>query len=105
MALLTTAEAARVLGVAAATLNDWRVRNEGPAYTKIGRLVRYSDHELERFIRESTVQTSNRKRAQREAREMGVPISPERPTLLAGHRFRGRARKRFAGASAESCTY
>ncbi len=61
MALLTTAQAAKVLGIAAATLNEWRVRNEGPAYTKIGRLVRYSDYELERFVRDRTIQTSNRK--------------------------------------------
>ena len=39
MALLTTAEAAKVPGIAAATLNEWRMRNESLAYKKLGRLV------------------------------------------------------------------
>jgi predicted site-specific integrase-resolvase len=48
MAQLTTAEAAQLLGIAVATLNEWRGRNFGPAYTKTGRLVRYPDYEIER---------------------------------------------------------
>ena len=39
MALLTTAKAAKVPGIAAATLNEWRMRNESLAYKKLGRLV------------------------------------------------------------------
>src|SRR5579885_61117 len=105
MAQLTTDEAAKMLGVSAATLNEWRVRNEGPAYTKMGRLVRYPDYELERFIRERTVQTSNRKGPQGETRKMGIPIPVQGPPLLAGHRFRGRSRKRLESASPESCTF
>src|SRR5215831_6489752 len=34
MSQLTTAEAAKMLGIADATLNEWRIRGEGPAYAK-----------------------------------------------------------------------
>ena len=93
MSLLTTAEAAKMLGIAEATLNEWRLRGEGPAYTKMGRLVRYPDYEVERFIRERTIKTSYRKRAEGEEREMGIPVQSERAGLFSGHRFRGRAGK------------
>ena len=58
MPQLTTAEAARILGIAEATLYEWRIRGEGPAYTKMGRLVRYPDHEVQRYIHERTFQAS-----------------------------------------------
>src|SRR5271165_1443984 len=58
MAQLTTAEAAHLLGIAEAALHEWCTRNEGPAYTKTGRLIRYPDYEIERWIRERTIKTS-----------------------------------------------
>ncbi len=48
MAQLTNAEAAKLIGIAADTLNAWRCQGKGPAYTKTGRLVRYPDYEVER---------------------------------------------------------
>ena len=102
MAQLTTAEAAKVLGIAEATLNDWRIRNEGPAYTKTGRLVRYPDYEIERYIRERTIKTSSREGTKRKEREVGIPIHAEGKAVLASHRFRGRSGKRSEGAGAES---
>jgi len=93
MSQLTTAEAAKILGIAEATLNEWRIRGEGPAYTKMGRLVRYPDYEVERYIRERTIKTSYRKRPQGEEREVGVSLQSERAALFSGHRFRGRSGK------------
>ncbi|MBV9501044.1 MAG: helix-turn-helix domain-containing protein [Acidobacteriaceae bacterium] len=93
MSQLTTAEAAKMLGIAEATLNEWRVRGQGPAYTKMGRLVRYPEHEVQRYIRERTIETSHRKRPTREEREVGISLHLERSALFSGHRFRGRSRK------------
>jgi excisionase family DNA binding protein len=93
MSQLTTAEAAKMLGIAEATLNEWRIRGQGPAYTKMGRLVRYPEYEVQRYIRERTIETSYRKRSAGEEREMGVSFQLERTALFSGHRFRGRSRK------------
>lgn len=46
-----------MLGIAEATLNEWRIRGEGPAYTEMGRLVRYPVSEVQRYIRERTIET------------------------------------------------
>jgi excisionase family DNA binding protein len=102
MAQLTTAEAARRLGICEATLNDWRTRNEGPAYTKTGRLVRYPDYEIERWIRDRTIQTSLRSGPQKEARQVGIPLQAARQDLLPVHRYRGRTRKHFRSTGPES---
>ena len=49
--LLTTSEAAGVLGVSARTLEDWRLRGGGPVFCKLGmRLVRYALEDLRAFI-------------------------------------------------------
>lgn len=48
--LLTTQEAAELLGISPATLNGWRCRGVGPAFTKLGASVRYTARDLERFI-------------------------------------------------------
>ena len=48
--LLNTREAANVLGVRPRTLEHWRSIGAGPAYSKIGRAVRYSHMALDCFI-------------------------------------------------------
>ncbi|MBS0217729.1 MAG: helix-turn-helix domain-containing protein [Proteobacteria bacterium] len=51
---ISTKKAAAYLGVSVRTLEEWRRRSIGPAFTKIGRkLIRYDLHELERFLKES----------------------------------------------------
>lgn len=47
--VFTTKEAARVLRVSHRTLEDWRLRGEGPRFQKWGRLVRYHASELSAF--------------------------------------------------------
>jgi hypothetical protein len=48
--LLSEREASAYLGpVSARTLQDWRVRGTGPAYTKLGRRVAYAIADLDSF--------------------------------------------------------
>lgn len=51
--LLSTRDAARVLGVRPRTLEHWRSIATGPTYSKIGRAVRYSRGALEQFIQDN----------------------------------------------------
>lgn len=49
--LLTTGEAAERLGTSRRTLEDWRLRGDGPVYRKLGRrMVRYCPADLDNFI-------------------------------------------------------
>jgi hypothetical protein len=63
--LLTTREAARHLALEPQTLEVWRGRGQGPAFVKIGALVRYEQREIEAFIernrRRSTADPGPRK--------------------------------------------
>ena len=48
--VLTEREAARFLGVAPRTLNNWRYFDKGPAYIRIGsRAVRYLPTDLDAY--------------------------------------------------------
>lgn len=44
--LLTTPQAAELLGLRPNTLELWRVAGKGPAFRKIGRAVRYVEAEI-----------------------------------------------------------
>lgn len=46
---LRPADAAKVLSVSISTLAKWRMRNVGPAFVKVGSVVRYSRNCLEQF--------------------------------------------------------
>ncbi len=52
--LIDEAELAARLGVSRATLQSWRYTKRGPSYIKIGRLIRYRNVDVERFLRENT---------------------------------------------------
>ena len=58
--LLTEKEAAAYLVVAVKTLQNWRSLCKGPAYKKIGRLVRYSAPDLAAYAEKTTVQAIQR---------------------------------------------
>ncbi len=47
--------AAQILGCSAALLRKWRLFGDGPAYYKLGRLVRYSEGDLTAFINSNRV--------------------------------------------------
>jgi predicted DNA-binding transcriptional regulator AlpA len=59
--LLDTAEAAQFLGLSPGTLRLWRYldRPDQPAFVRVGRLVKYQRHELERFAASRTHQPGN----------------------------------------------
>ena len=49
--LLTTTEAAALLGLSPLTLQDWRSRNRGPRYVRLSRrAIRYRPSDIEDFI-------------------------------------------------------
>ena len=50
--LLTTAEAAEVLGYSDQTLKQWRSQGRGPAYIKDGNQIRYLPADLKDWILE-----------------------------------------------------
>jgi len=47
---VTTKVAAEYLGVSVRTLEDWRAKEKGPKYVKIGHRIRYELSELEAVI-------------------------------------------------------
>jgi predicted DNA-binding transcriptional regulator AlpA len=49
--LLSTKQAARLLGLSPQTLEKWRSQKKGPAFIKLGnKAVRYRSHAIEAFI-------------------------------------------------------
>jgi hypothetical protein len=48
--LLTESEAAVQLCCSKALLRKWRVRDEGPTFYRIGRLVRYAPSDLSAYL-------------------------------------------------------
>jgi hypothetical protein len=54
---LSEREAAAYLGpVHVRTLQDWRIRGYGPAYTKLGRRVAYAVADLDAFLEKGRVE-------------------------------------------------
>ena len=47
---ISTAEVATFTGVAEKTLCNWRCLGTGPAYSKVGRLIRYWDADVNEFF-------------------------------------------------------
>lgn len=50
MHLLTPKQTAEFLGISHRTLESMRLKGEGPAYFKVGRLVRYPDSLIEKWL-------------------------------------------------------
>ena len=48
--LMDERDAARILSCSAALLRKWRFSGKGPAFCKVGRLVRYSQTDLASFL-------------------------------------------------------
>jgi len=53
--LITTPEAAALLGLNDRTLVKWRLRGEGPPHVRLGASVRYCPAALEKYIGTNTV--------------------------------------------------
>ena len=58
--LLNPEQAAQFLCVRPQTLACWRLYGKGPAFAKIGRLVRYDRRILEEWVSRNTVPTETR---------------------------------------------
>jgi hypothetical protein len=52
LTMLTSAQTATLIGVRPSTLEIWRIQGKGPAYLKIGRLVRYIEIDVVNWLRE-----------------------------------------------------
>jgi excisionase family DNA binding protein len=52
--VITTAEAARVLGLSESTLAKMRLNGNGPIYCKLGRRVVYRSSDLEQWLQSRT---------------------------------------------------
>ncbi|WP_417455909.1 helix-turn-helix transcriptional regulator [Kordiimonas sp.] len=52
--MLTTHEAARLLGLAPSTLNKWRLYGLGPRFVKLGRAVRYRRPDVDAYLASHT---------------------------------------------------
>lgn len=68
MAMLSTEEAAKKMGVAPATLRGWRMEQLGPAYIRISRqCVRYDERDVEAYIASRRFDPSARASLERKA--------------------------------------
>ncbi len=45
-----------MMGKPVGTLNNWRYRNYGPAYFKVGHSIRYFEDDLNRFLEANRVE-------------------------------------------------
>lgn len=48
--LYTDIETAEILTVSVRTIRSWRMSGQGPKWLKLGRLVRYEEVEIKRYI-------------------------------------------------------
>jgi hypothetical protein len=53
--MLNEKDAAKYLGCSVGLLRKWRLLGEGPAFCKLGRLVRYSEADLTAFVQANRV--------------------------------------------------
>ncbi len=54
--LIDEKEAAEILGCTVSAMRKWRFLGKGPAYCRVGRLVRYSEADLAAFLDANRVQ-------------------------------------------------
>ena len=57
--LLDDVQAADVLGLAPATLRKWRCQGGGPAFFRLGRLIRYRRDEIEAWLESRRVENTS----------------------------------------------
>lgn len=56
---LSPKEVEAIYGISAGTLANWRMYGKGPAYSKVGRLIRYEVTTLDEFFQRHLVLTSD----------------------------------------------
>jgi excisionase family DNA binding protein len=55
LGLWTQQQTAKQLGVSVETLGKWRSKQKGPAYIRVGNLIRYRQTDVEQWLRMNTV--------------------------------------------------
>lgn len=53
--ILSTDQAAELLGLSERTLENWRWQRKGPSYVKLGRSIRYRKTDVENWIKANIV--------------------------------------------------
>jgi excisionase family DNA binding protein len=56
---LTPGDVARMLGVTKNTVNNWRRKGKGPAYTLLGEMYRYRIEDVESWVNRNTKDPSD----------------------------------------------
>jgi hypothetical protein len=72
--LVTTSQAAEILGIKPNTLEGWRIRGEGPPFLKIGRLVKYDETDLIDYIKRQTRHSTSEENASKSYTTEPSPI-------------------------------
>lgn len=57
--LLDTPALAKKLGIQANTLEKWRVRGEGPVYTRVGRRIAYHPADVDAWLASRRAQSTS----------------------------------------------
>ncbi len=78
---VSSAEAAKLLGLARGTLPAWRSKGEGPAFYRFGRSIRYRRSELEAWAADRRREAIRAQVAETRARD-GLPRHVEDPAVL-----------------------
>ena len=76
--LLTEKEVAEFFGMKPEGVRGWRKNGRGPAWGKIGRLVRYRQEDVEEYVREAMTVERRPEDALAEARAGRGPVGPVR---------------------------
>lgn len=79
--LLSRKQLAPILGVEVGTLTAWVSRNRGPAFIKVGDLVRYDPVEVVRWLESQTVEPTASAESQAPKAASALPdwLLPNRP--------------------------
>jgi predicted DNA-binding transcriptional regulator AlpA len=61
--LISVAEAAKEIHIKPPTLDQWRKRNQGPAYVKVGKLVFYRASDIRAWLQTRVVRPTEQRSA------------------------------------------
>jgi predicted DNA-binding transcriptional regulator AlpA len=76
--LLTSAQAAAVVGLSRSSLNKMRVYGSGPNFCKLGRSVRYRSDDLTAWVTERVITSTSDDRAPRRLRDCAATAKARR---------------------------
>ena len=83
--VVSNSELATMLGVAIATLTDWRSTRKGPAYVKVGRKIWYLRDRVEQWLAAQVRETNHGNSEPR--REVALPVQLRRQRVRRNNRL------------------